>query len=160
MRRMMWFKLGDTKFHLLKLAGSFLIVTFMLKVMQAAYNIFLTMEKVKAAEVNPDLIPQFFGWTMNATPYPSSPVPFSLQDIIGVLLNPTADFMMWLGFLVIALMVYQAGKFVFPIEEYEHNLPEHHKQAIVEAVRAHREKIAREQAAAKAAASRKSAYRR
>ncbi len=149
MRRMLWFKIGDTKLHLLKLAGSFLIVTFMLKVMQAAYNIFLTMEKVRAAEVNPTLIPQFFGWTMSATAYPSSPTAFSLQDIIGVLLTPTADFMLWLGFLVIALMVYQAGKFVFPIEEYEHNVPERHKQAIIEAVRAHREKLAREAAAAK-----------
>jgi hypothetical protein len=148
---MLWFKLGDTKFHLLKLAGSFLIVTFMLKVMQAAYNIFLTMQKVRAAEVNPSLIPQFFGWTMSATAYPSSPTPFSLQDLIGVLLSPTADFMLWLGLLVIALMIYQAGKFVFPVEECEQPIPEHHRQAIVEAVRAHREKIAREQAAAKKA---------
>jgi len=154
MRRMLWFKIGDTKFHLLKLAGSFLIVTFMLKVMQAAYNIFLTMEKVRAAEVNPTLIPQFFGWTMGATAYPSSPAAFSMQDLVGVLLTPTADFMLWLGFLVIALMVYQAGKFVFPVEEYEHAIPQHHKQAIIAAVRAHREKLARE-----AAASRK-AYRR
>jgi hypothetical protein len=159
MRRMLWFKLGDTKFHLLKLAGSFFIVTFLLKVMQSAYNIFLTMEKIKAAEVNPALISQFFGWTMTATPYPSNPMPFSLQDIIGVLLNPTADFMMWIGFLVLALMLYQAGKFVFPVEESEHTLPEHHRQAIVEAVRAHREKLARE-AEAKAAAAKRPAYRR
>lgn len=159
MRRMMWFKVGDTKFHLLKLAGSFLIVTFMLKVMQAAYNIFLTMEKVRAAEVNPALISQFFGWTMSATAYPSSPAAFSAQDLIGVLLTPTADFMLWLGFLVIALMVYQAGKFVFPVEEYERAVPEHHRQAIVEAVRAHREKLARE-AAARNAAAKKPSYRR
>lgn len=146
MRRIMWFNLGDTKLHLLKLAGSFLIVTFMLKVMQAAYVIFLTMEKVKAAEVNPTLIPQLFGWTMGATAYPSSPAPFMMQDIIGVLLSPTADFMLWLGLLVVSLMVYQAGKLMFPIEEYEQKLPEHHRRAIVEAVRAHREKIAREAA--------------
>ncbi|MFA5246687.1 MAG: hypothetical protein WC408_02220 [Candidatus Micrarchaeia archaeon] len=159
MRKMMWFKIGDTRFHLLKLAGSFLIVTFMLKVMQAAYNVFLTMEKINAAEVNPTLIPQFFGWTMSATAYPSTPVAFTLQDIIGVLLTPTADFMLWLGMLVVALMVYQAGKFVFPIEEYERSIPENHKAAIVEAVRAHREKLARE-AAAKSTPAKKSYYRR
>lgn len=155
MRRVVWFKFGDTKLHLLKLAGSFLIVTFMLKVMQAAYLIFLTMEKVKAAEVNPNLIPQFFGWTMNATAYPSSPAPFVLQDIIGVLLGPTADFMLWLGLLVVALMIYQAGKFMFPVEEYEQRLPEHHRRAIVEAVRAHHAKLARQAAAVKAAASKR-----
>jgi len=159
MRKMMWFKIGDTRFHLLKLAGSFLIVTFMLKVMQAAYNVFLTMEKINAAEVNPTLIPQFFGWTMSATAYPSTPAAFTLQDIIGVLLTPTADFMLWLGMLVVALMVYQAGKFVFPIEEYERSIPENHKAAIVEAVRAHREKLARE-AAAKSTPAKKSYYRR
>jgi hypothetical protein len=82
-----------------------------------------------------------------------------MQDLIGVLLNPTADFMLWLGLLVFALMLYQAGKFVFPVEEDTQTVPERHRQAIVEAVRAHREKLARE-AAAKSAAAKRPAYRR
>ena len=147
MRRIIWFKVGDTRLHLLKLAGAFLIVTFSLKVMEGAYQIFLTMEKIRAAEVNPALIPQFFGWTMGATPYPSNPAGFMLQDLIGILMNPTANFMFWLGLLVVSLMVYQAGKFMFPVEEYTEPLPEHHRQALVDAVRAHHAKLAREREA-------------
>jgi hypothetical protein len=154
MHRIIWFKVGDTRLHLLKLAGAFLIVTFALKVMEGAYQIFLTMEKIKAAEVNPALIPQFFGWAMGATPYPSNPSQFMLQDLIGVMMGPTATFMFWLGLLVVSLMVYQYGKIMFPVEEYAEQLPAHHRRAIVEAVRAHHARLAREREGAQKKARR------
>lgn len=145
MRRIVWLKVGDTKLHLIKLAGSFLIVTFMLKVMEAAYHIFLTVDKIaKVSALTTDRIPEYFGWTMSSTVYPGAPMLFSAQDIVGKLLGQSAEFMFWLGMLVVALMVYQAGKFYLPIEEYEQVLPEHHRRAIVEAVRAHRAKLERE----------------
>ena len=158
MKRIVWLKVGDTRLHLVKLAGSFLVVTFMLKVMQAAYNVFLTADKIQAAEMNGNLATTFFGWTMSSGQNiiqmlncagPICPLPLSLQDKIGIMLAPTADFLLWIGLLVISIMLYQAGKVMFPIEEYETTLPEHHRAAIVEAVRAHRAKLAREMAAKK-----------
>jgi len=37
-------------------------------------------------------------------------------------------------------MVYQSGKIILPIEEYEQTISEHHKQLIAKAIAAHKKK--------------------
>ncbi|MFH1106513.1 MAG: hypothetical protein V1787_01310 [Candidatus Micrarchaeota archaeon] len=105
----------------------------LLKVAEAAYNIFIVANKIVYAQLDPRLIPQLFGWAIGA------PYEFSNQDIIGVMMGPLASFVFWLGIATFALMVYQSGKIVFPIEEYEQKISSHHRELIRKAV-AHRKK--------------------
>lgn len=128
MRRMFWLRVGDRNLHLLKLFGSFLVFGAILKVAEAAYYIFLTVEKVRYAKINPGLIEQLFGWSLTA------PNAFSTQDIIGVLLGPIANFMFWMGIAAFALIIYQSGRVIVPIEEFEQKITEHHRNLIRRAV--------------------------
>lgn len=112
----------------MKLAGAFFVLASVLKVAEAAYNIFLVVDKINAAIMQPELIQQLFGWAMGA------PYVFGGEDILGVLLSPIAGFLFWLGIAVIAVMIYQSGKIVFPIEEYETKVDDHHRGLIQKAV--------------------------
>ena len=120
--------------HLLKLAGSFFALASVLKVAEASYKIFITVDKVNYATARPELISQLFGWAMGA------PYVFSKEDVLGVLLGPIAEFLFWLGIAVIALLVYQSGKIIFPIEEYEQKISTHHRELIRRAVAHHKQK--------------------
>jgi len=131
MYRIIWLKLGGKRFHLLKLAGSFFVFAFVLKALEAAYQIFVTINKAIYANANPALVSQLFGWSINA------PTAFTSEDVIGVLLGPLANFLFWLALAVAALMIYQSGKVVFPIEEYEQRVSEHHRGLIAKAREAH-----------------------
>lgn len=128
MRRMFWLRMGDRNLHLLKLVGSFLVFGSILKVAEAAYQIFLVVDKVNYVKGNPALIEQLFGWGLTA------PGAFSLQDTIGVLLGPIANFMFWLGIAAFALIVYQSGRVIVPVEEFEQRISEHHRGLIQRAV--------------------------
>lgn len=122
---------------MLKLAGAFFVFAAILKVAEAAYQIFVTANKAVYAQIDPTLIPHLFGWSMGAQPSGGS---FLAEDILGVLLGPVAVFLFWLGIAVVAIMVYQSGKVIFPIEEYEEKISEHHKNLIRKAVEAHRKR--------------------
>jgi len=136
MHRIIWLKIGGKKLHLIKLAGAFFITAAVLKVAESAYQIFVTVQKATYAYLNPALIPQLFGWAIGANPSMLGGS-FTTQDVLGVLLGPVATFLFWLGMLMAAIMVYQSGKIVLPIEEYEQNLSEHHKRLIQNAVQSH-----------------------
>ncbi len=129
MHRILWFKIGGRRMHLLKLAGAFFVLASVLKVAEAAYGIFVVVDKINTALMRPELIQQLFGWAIGA------PYVFSGEDILGVLLGPIASFLFWLGIAVLAVMVYQAGKVIFPVEEYESRVSEHHRALIEKAVR-------------------------
>lgn len=131
MHRMIWLKLGDRRFHLLKLAGAFFVFSFVLKALEAAYMVFVTANKAIYAQIRPDLIGQLFGWSIGA------PYSFTQEDFLGVMLGPVANFLFWLGLAVVALMIYQAGKVVLPLEEYEQQISEHHRNLILRAKAAH-----------------------
>ncbi len=131
MHRMIWLKLGDRRFHLLKLSGAFFVFAFVLKALEAAYTVFVTANKAIFAQVKPDLIGQLFGWSIGA------PYAFTAEDLVGVMLGPLANFLFWMGLAVVALILYQAGKVVLPIEEYESKVSEHHRSLILRAKAAH-----------------------
>ncbi len=133
--RILWLKIGGRRFHLLKLAGAFFVFASVLKVAESAYQIFVTANKAVYAQVDPTLIPHLFGWAMGAQPQGGS---FLTEDLIGVLLGPVAVFLFWLGIAVLAIMVYQSGKVVFPVEEYEQIVKEKHKALIKKAIAAHK----------------------
>jgi len=139
MHRIIWLKIGGKRLHLVKLAGAFFITAAVLMVAEAAYNIFVTVQKATYAYLNPALIPQLFGWAIGANPS-SLGGSFTTQDVLGVLLGPIAAFLFWLGVLMVAIMVYQSGKVVLPIEEYEQNISEHHRQLIAKAITARKKK--------------------
>lgn len=123
--RIVWLSLGGKRLHLLKLAGALFLFAAILKVAGAAYDIFVTVNKVVYAQVRPELTGQLFGWSIGA-PY-SFAIP---EDAVGVLMGPIAAFLFWVGIAVIAVMIYQAGKVIVPLEEYEHNIREHHRKLI------------------------------
>ncbi len=131
---MIWLKFAGKTIHMLKLAGAFFALTAVFKVAEASYQIFVTVSKINAAEVNPALVSQFFGWTTAATAYPSGPAKFLLEDTVGIMLGPMANFLLWLGLAVLAIMVYQSGHVLFPVEEYEKGIAEHHRGLIERAV--------------------------
>ncbi|MBI4406683.1 hypothetical protein HY571_02100 [Candidatus Micrarchaeota archaeon] len=135
--RILWLKIGGRRFHLLKLAGAFFVFAAVLKVAESAYQIFVTANKAVYAQVDPTLIPHLFGWAMGAQPSGGA---FLTEDLIGVLLGPVAVFLFWLGIAVLAVMVYQAGKVVLPVEEYEQIVREKHKALIKKALAAHKHK--------------------
>ena len=130
MHRMIWLRVGGRDFHLLKLGGSFLTFAFVLKALEAAYQILVATSKAMYAYYNPTVITQFFGWGLRA------PLHFTGEDVLGVLLGPVANFLFWLGLAVFALMIYKAGNVVVPVEEYA-SIQEHHKQLIAKAKEAH-----------------------
>lgn len=131
MRKVLWLKIGDRKLHLLKVAGAFFVFAALLKLAESLYHIFVTVEKARAASVRPELVAQLFGWTIQSNAVVTS---FTLEDWLGVLLGPVASFLFWFGMAVVALMVYQSGKVVLPIEEFEQHVSEHHKNLIAKAV--------------------------
>jgi hypothetical protein len=129
--RILWLSLGGKKLHLLKLAGALFLFAAILKVAEAAYNIFVTVNKVIYAQVRPELVGQLFGWSIGA------PYTFSLpEDAVGVLMGPVAAFLFWVGVAVVAIMVYQAGRVIVPVEEYEQRIREHHR-TLIEHARKH-----------------------
>lgn len=138
MRRIMWFKIGGQTLHLLKLLGIFILAASLLKVGEASYGIFLTASKAETAYYFPDRIPLLFGWSIGG----QSPIEkeFEFQDMVGVMMGPLANFFFWLGAATLGLMVYQSGKIIFPVEEYEQKVQEHHRNLIRKAVEAHRKK--------------------
>ena len=124
MHRIFWLTVSGKRMHLLKLAGMFFVLFSIMMVANSMYNIFVTVDKINTAMLNPQLTEQLFGWALSA-----GKVEFSSEDALGILLAPVAWFMFWLGIAVVALIVYQSGKVIFPIEEYEQMLPEKHRQA-------------------------------
>lgn len=138
MYRILWFKIGGQRVHLLKLAGAFLIASALLKVAEASYNIFMTSYKIVYAQTNaphdPSIIHQLFGWGIAA------PYNFSNEDIVGVMMGPLAAFVFWLGVATVALIIYQSGKVVFPVEEYDERISRHHRNLIAKAVTAHKKR--------------------
>ena len=114
--------------HLLKLSGAFFVLASILKVAESAYNIFVVVNKANMAFMRPELISTLFGWAIGA------PYNFSGEDILGVLLGPISSFLFWLGVSLVALMVYQSGKIVFPVEEFEQKVSAHHRKLIEAAV--------------------------
>jgi hypothetical protein len=131
MYRVFWLKVGGKKFHLLKLAGAFFVFAFVLMALGSAYDIFVTVNKAIFAQLRPDQIGALFGWSIGA------PYSFTIEDMVGVLLVPFATFLLWLGMAVVAMMVYQAGKVVLPVQEYEQTITEHHRNLILKAKAAH-----------------------
>ncbi len=124
MHRVFWLTVSGRRMHLLKLAGAFFVLFSVLMVANAAYGVFVTVDKVNAATLNPKLSEQLFGWALSA-----GRNDFSSEDALGIILAPIAWFMFWLGIAVVSLIVYQSGKLVVPIEEYDQALGERHRKA-------------------------------
>jgi hypothetical protein len=126
LERVFWLKIGNRNLHLLKLVGAFFLFAAILMVGQSTYAIFVQANKINYVLGSPSQIPALFGWSMGA------PSAFLSEDIVGSLLEPIAAFLFWIGVAIIALMIYQSGKVVFPIEESE--IAEHHRKLIQQAL--------------------------
>ncbi|MFH1056361.1 MAG: hypothetical protein V1717_01025 [Candidatus Micrarchaeota archaeon] len=130
LHRIFWLSVSGKRMHLLKLAGAFFVLFAVLMVANSAYNVFVTVDKIQTAVLEPKMSQQLFGWALSATKNE-----FSSEDALGILLAPIAWFMFWLGVAVMSLIIYQSGKVVVPIEEYEQNLGERHKRAFGQMIR-------------------------
>ncbi len=140
MHRIVWYKFGEQRLHLLKLAGAFFILASTFKAFEAASNIFVTANKIFAVRMDPSLAPQLFGWSIGATS--GAPGIFLWEDALGVLWGPTASFFFWLGAAVLAIMLYQTGKVVFPVEEWDAAAPAEHRKKLLTHIASHRHRIA------------------
>ncbi|MFH1780104.1 MAG: hypothetical protein ABH803_03085 [Candidatus Micrarchaeota archaeon] len=134
--RIFWLRIGGKNLHLLKLVGAFFTLGAVLKVAESAYNIFVTVEKARAAMLNPQLVGQLFGWSINSDFVSST---FTNEDFLGVMLGPVATFLFWLGIAFVAFVIYQSGRVIVPIEEYEQKVSTHH-QNLIKKVLAHTKK--------------------
>lgn len=124
LHKVLWLSISGKRMHLLKLAGAFFVLFSILMVANAAYNVFVTVDKINAAILQPQLTEQLFGWALSA-----GRIEFSSEDALGIMLAPIAWFMFWLGVAVVSLIVYQSGKVLVPIEEYEQTLTDEHRRA-------------------------------
>jgi hypothetical protein len=125
---------GGKRLHMLKLIGAFVLLAAVLMVAKSAYDIFVVVNKAIYAQMKPELVGQLFGWGIGA------PYAFSTEDILGVLLGPIAAFLFWLAIAIVGVGIYQAGRVVLPIEEYEQNIGEHHRRLIEKAVKGARKR--------------------
>ncbi|MFH1257332.1 MAG: hypothetical protein ABIG96_04245 [Candidatus Micrarchaeota archaeon] len=136
MRRIMWFKIGGQTIHLLKLFGIFILAASLLKVGESSYGMFVTASKAEAAQYNPAKVIELFGWSIGGDS-PDAKI-FEFQDFVGVMMGPLASFFFWLGAATLGLMIYQSGKIIFPVEEFEQQISEHHRGLIRKAVETHK----------------------
>jgi len=137
LHKVVWLKIGGKRLHLLKVAGAFFVFAAVMKLAQSLYDIFVTVEKARAALLRPELVPQLFGWSIDSNALIYS---FSYEDFLGVMLGPVAVFLFWFGMAVVALMIYNAGKIIVPLEEFDERVAEHHRSLIQKAVDHHRKK--------------------
>ncbi len=137
LHKVVWLKVGGKRLHLLKVAGAFFVFAAVLKLAQSLYDVFVTVEKARAALLRPELVPQLFGWSIDSNALVYS---FSYEDFLGVMLGPVAVFLFWFGMAVVALMIYNAGKIIVPLEEYDSQVAEHHRSLIQKAVEHHKKK--------------------
>ncbi|MBI4360253.1 hypothetical protein HY572_00590 [Candidatus Micrarchaeota archaeon] len=138
LHRVMWLKIGGRRLHLLKTAGAFFVFASVLKLAESLYQLFVQVEKARAALIDPTLVPQLFGWSIDSSF--GGFYTFTYEDFLGVMLGPAATFLFWFGVAVVAVMVYQSGKVIVPLEEYDQRIVEHHKTLIQKAVEHHKKK--------------------
>lgn len=117
MHRVLWLRVGSSRLHLLKLAGAFIMLAAMLKVFESVYALFLTVNKAIQAQAGAQQALALFDGCMQC--WGVYPVGFTNEDFLGVVLGPVAAFLFWLAVVVIGLMVYQSGRVLLPIEEYD-----------------------------------------
>lgn len=123
LRKVFWLRFAGRQLHLLKAAGAFFIFAAVLKLANSLYEL---LNQVSVAKV---LLER--GWFMGEH---SIVMPFANEDFLGLLLSPVAVFLFWVGITFVALMIYQSGKVVFPIGEYDQKIAEHHRTLIEKAV--------------------------
>ncbi|HEV8289467.1 MAG TPA: hypothetical protein VGQ00_00740 [Candidatus Norongarragalinales archaeon] len=131
-QRIFQVELGGRRVHLLRLAGGFFVLAALLMLAQSVYALWVVLSKITWVQLNPDSIAQLFGWAIGA------PYGFGVDDIVGVLMGPLASVLFWVGTSFVAIMIYRAGGVIFPVEEHEQRIAEHHRRLIEKVVRSHK----------------------
>ena len=127
LHKVVWMKIGGRQLHLVKAAGAFFIFASVLKLAQSLYELLGGVDVVKT------LLSR--GWILG----PHQVVlPFTNEDALALLLGPTATFLFWVGVTFVAILIYQSGKVIMPVEEYEARIFEHHRRLIQRAVEHHK----------------------
>jgi len=114
MKRIVWWKIRSEKIRMFKLIGAFLMSAAVLMVFSSLYHIILVVDKARMATNSCETSMALFGWSRGCPEQG-----FIWEDIVGVLLGPTAEFLFWLAIVIVGMMVYQTGQFTIPIEEHE-----------------------------------------
>jgi hypothetical protein len=106
MHRVIFLRVGSRKLHLLKLMGACLFFSSALYFLNNIYRIFETSDKLMIYTRTPSLAEAagFYGG-------------ISVSDIIGVLMEPVAQALLWLVFFTAGFVIYRAGYFILPLEE-------------------------------------------
>lgn len=95
------------------LIGDFLMAAAILMVFSSLYHIVLNVDRARMATNSCETSMELFGWSRGCPEQG-----FIWEDIIGVLLQPTAEFMVWLAVVIVGMMMKQTGELSIPIEEH------------------------------------------
>lgn len=113
MKRMIWWKIKSNKMRMFNLIGSFLMAAAILMVFSSLYHIILTVDRARMATNSCETSMELFGWSRGCPEQG-----FIWEDIIGVLLQPTAEFLFWLAVVIVGMMMKQTGELSIPLEEH------------------------------------------
>lgn len=108
MRKVVLFKIGGKKVHLLKVVGALVALGSAFGVLRAVSMFFTLSSQVGLAKSNSEVSMSVFGL-----------LPQSLTDavLLGHFMEPLVWLFLWLGLLVLGVLVYRSGNIVIPVEE-------------------------------------------
>jgi hypothetical protein len=106
MHRIIFLRLGSRKLHLLKLIGACIFFASALLFLHHVYRMSNTADVMLELARN--------SVQAEAAGYPGG---VGVSDILGVLMEPAAQALIWLAVFIAGFVVYQAGNFIIPVEE-------------------------------------------
>lgn len=124
MKRIIWWKIKSEKIRMFNLVGAFLMTAAVLMVFSSLYSIILTVDRARMATNSCETSMALFGWSRGCPEQG-----FIWEDIIGVLLAPSAWFLFWVAVVIVAMMMKQTGELTIPVEQNVIEADEIKKQA-------------------------------
>lgn len=112
MKKIIWWKIKSEKIRMFNLIGAFLMTAAVLMVFSSLYSIILTVDRARMATNSCETSMALFGWSRGCPEQG-----FIWEDIIGVLLAPSAWFLFWVAVVIVAMMMKQTGELTIPVEQ-------------------------------------------
>ena len=113
MKKIIWWKIKSEKIRMFNLIGAFLMTAAVLMVFSSLYSIILTVDRARMATNSCETSMALFGWSRGCPEQG-----FIWEDVIGVLLAPSAWFLFWVAVVIVAMMMKQTGEFSIPVEQH------------------------------------------
>ncbi|MBS3060041.1 MAG: hypothetical protein J4432_00850 [DPANN group archaeon] len=121
MHRVMIFKIGSKRLHVLKLIGAFVFFGAALMFLTSVYQTFLVSDLLEQANrgVAQTVTANIGGFAVEQTIGPRD-----LNTQLGLLLPSLANLLFWSAIVILGGVIYQSGSVIVPVEEEATALPE------------------------------------